>query len=619
MSYINLIDKLTDLDRKRIENYISLFGVNKNDFIGLDQWLQNWSHANQKLFKLLGGKLIKEYDYLYTKNSEDIEREICDILLTMPMRTDYRDFYFDYVKQRSGFDKEDVTFFNHLLDADGFITDKIKLGIKFKKNGSKKVLQIQAGMKPMRALQKIMQYFDDWAWNWDHFEAFRLKHSMIFNDKVIKGKLCVSIHPLDYMTMSDNASNWTSCMSWTEDGCYHAGTIEMMNSNNVLCCYLKSDNSNFYFGGTHLIKANIEIKPVIDPATGEVLNVEEIKRQEEEYSWNDKKWRQLVYATKDIIMTGKSYPYYNETFTKDLLRNVVALAKQNVHWGYEYGPERYKDMIHISNNNCMEKNRNWIAFGDTIKHNIIWDTQGMYNDMLNDNYYNFWCFRNKVPHNKIINVSGKCNCLRCNTSIIWENDNYDGYNSYNERFNNCGSVLCPDCLEDFECNICNYNVPIEGLKTISINGRLKKVCNKCMQKYAFLCPECKKPLWIEDCSTPWCTGDTPYVIYNIDVPFEYFAGSGNKFCNKEEKNDINSERVYMCANCLKKMREEKKIVPVKVPYIMRRFQVWGRDEEQTEKHIKAFIPDMQEEAKKFIYSNLEKAPDNVVNFVRTGI
>jgi hypothetical protein len=60
MKYIDLIEKLSDTDKQIIYNYVTTYGCDSDYFVGLEEWLQNWSHANQKLYRLLGNSFIKE-------------------------------------------------------------------------------------------------------------------------------------------------------------------------------------------------------------------------------------------------------------------------------------------------------------------------------------------------------------------------------------------------------------------------------------------------------------------------------------------------------------------------------------------------------------------------------
>jgi len=467
-NYINLIDKLTPLDKERITNYIKDYGINLKYFEGLDKWLQNWSHSNQKLYKLLGNSFIYKFKFTYERPKEEINKEIHNLCRSHPFNEEYALFLDNYIK--NNVDKHNMIGF---LDADNYLNiqqNKIIHSIKYKRADQKKTLQIQSGAKPIKAIQKIIEYFKD-IYTFKYFEDFKKQHSLIFNNKKLTGDLCISIHPLDFMTMSDNASNWSSCMSWTDSGCYHVGTIEMMNSNNVLCCYLEAKDP-YYFAKD--------------------------KRKEENVTWNNKKWRNLVYITKDIIMGGKSYPYANDDITKQLILTVKELANKNLNWDYKFGPELYQDMKYVFSEYPIERSRNFIRYKNTKKHNILWNTQGMYNDMLNDHHTKYWCYRNKVKQNKVISVSGKAPCLCCGDSIIREN--YDYEYDYNERYLEVGEAICSNCQDNFYCDNCKAQNPIENYFTIlTETGRELRLCKDCINKYIKYCPDCHKPIFID----PW--------------------------------------------------------------------------------------------------------------------
>lgn len=464
MKYINLIDKLTDTDKKKIEAYIYKNGCQKDEFIGLDKWLASWSHANQKLYKLLGEEFIHSFPFIYTKSDREYENELRELIRYSDFKDNYHDFYLDYIRNEKGefYGNEEVRrFFNCLMNIENFKNEAIETGIKLKKAGANKMLQIQAGTKPLRALSRVIDYFkDDFEFDVEAFEEFKKKYAIIRSEKELKGKAFISIHPLDYMTMSDNASNWSSCMSWRDDGCYHVGTVEMMNSNNVLCCYFILDNSSIPFVFDH----NAE-----DPDTGELYGI-----------WNNKKWRQLFYITKDIIQSGKPYPYVNKDVTFKILDEIKNLAEKNLGWTYEYGIEQYMDMEHVGSMSRMENQKMWARTEKSkpAKHNIIWDTKGMYNDMLNDRDMEYWCYRNKTNHTKVICVSGKAPCLCCGESVVTENE--DCCDEYNDRYENTHSVICRECLDTkFTCTYCDCTSPRRKLYTLA-NG--DKICSNCAEK-----------------------------------------------------------------------------------------------------------------------------------------
>lgn len=588
--YIDLIEKLSADDKKRINNYITKWGVPAEKFIGLDKWLQNWSHSNQKLYKLLGNQFIKEFDIRFAKESSVLRNEMA-ILLKSVFKGSYHNFYINILKQDENMPPAVLESFSRLSDLENFINDSIAVPIKYKRKDSKKTLQIQKGMKPMRAFQKVVEYYKD-IYFFVGFEEFKNQHSLILNNKYTAGKLCVSIHPLDFMTMSDNASNWSSCMSWINQGCYEVGTIEMMNSNNVLCCYLKGHDS-FHFGK--------DVDLYNDPF----------------YCWNNKKWRQLVYITKDILMGGKAYPYQSKDMTFALLSFIKDLAKENMNWIYTFGPELYQDMIHINNSHAMNLNHKWILEGDTFKHNIIWDTKGMYNDMLNDSETPYWCYRNKVRRNKIISVSGKNNCLCCNAPISYLTTEYN----YNDRYENTG-LVCKTCLENyFFCSCCCDQSPRNLYVSLNIKRRIsphciytseKSICKDCWNERVKICPECGQIFYIEgdldNCYDTENVSAFAYLIDNFDLKYisrvNWQSLPQTKTINRDGREINLIYPLFACGDCVNKIKEKNNIVEKKYNfyYIDTAIQ-----------KIPIFMN--INIGKKYLYTNLDKVdfPENLDN------
>ena len=520
----NLLNELTKEDKIKIENYIKIYGVYK-DFIGIDKWLKYWSINKIKMYKLLGNKLIYRVPFEYNKSQEELNGQLSNLICysNFPKKLhdwlhNHSDIFPDHFK-----DVINSCCLHYILAS-----DEIRDSIKFKLEGEKKTFQIQKGQKPIRVLGRFLTYcknIDDIDKIMQAYEEFRLAHSMILNDKTVKGNIVISIHPLDFMTMSDNKSNWHSCMSWEDHGCYRVGTIEMMNSNNVLCCYIENEEP-YYFSTC-----------------------------EEEYKWNNKKWRQLVYFTKDIIVGGKPYPYHNDEISKALIKIIRDLAKENLNWTYSFGPELYKDMIHITGSYSMERAKGYIHYKDMKKHNILFDTKGMYNDMLNDSNTNYWCVRNKVKHNKVISYSGKAPCLCCGEPIIYEEDIYE---DYNERYGNCSSVVCSDCLDIFRCDFCNEAISDKKHYDIFLeNNKKVKICEDCVEDYIRECPDCGKSMFTiplygyyniiadEKLDSP-----TSFIKIKDEIKNEEFFNSSWVY-NKKEKFDSYFDTVYPICRCRK--------------------------------------------------------------------
>ena len=269
--------------------------------------------------------------------------------------------------------------------------------------------KIQEGAKPMRIITKIANAYGIGLIPDENgvsdLEYFRRVHSQVLNNKTLYGDLCLSIHPLDYMTMSDNDCGWESCMSWENDGEYKQGTVEMMNSPCVVVGYLTS-SSSYKFGCD--------------------INDE----------WNSKKWRCLFIVDKDFIINIKGYPYENSNLVK---ASIIELAKL-AGWGeieplkYEYYEKyteyRYKKMP------CS-------IGGRAVA--IDFCTQAMYNDFGNGHYIALNPHETKDIIEFHYNYSGVSECVWCgNTDEDQIGMNY-----------NTGALCCSNCDESYYCDCCD--------------------------------------------------------------------------------------------------------------------------------------------------------------------
>ena len=158
---LNLYDYLTPLDSKRIENYITEWGI-EDGYVGNDTYLSYWKENKKKLFHLLGGNLIIKRPFSYEKPQFQLHDEMRQII------HDSQEFLNTVYKllqeNKKQYDMTEELVFN-IYDCfcdSAIIPDKVRYAIKFKAGDKKGTLQIQPGMKPIRAMQKIIQYFD---WN----------------------------------------------------------------------------------------------------------------------------------------------------------------------------------------------------------------------------------------------------------------------------------------------------------------------------------------------------------------------------------------------------------------------------------------------------------------------
>ena len=467
-----LLNALSQEDKDKITRYVSYYGGANGEFIGVDAWLEDWAKANQKLYKLLGNQLMVRVPYSYKKSEENIIEDLHTLFqsrLGLALEDEFlaglQDLRHSSIITEGQFSDLRAMFYPRVYNY-----DKIDFNVKVKYEN--KSLQLQSGMKLIRALGKCIEWYrkvrntDSFCTN---FEEFRIRHSRIYNGEVNTSELVISIHPMDYLTMSDNDCNWTSCMNWIHGGCYHVGTVEMMNSNVTLCCYLESKTIDFTY-------------KVLDD-TGDSYQYDK---------WNSKKWRQLVYVNKDIILAGKAYPLVNGDLTKSAIKAIKDLAKKNMNWDYAYGPEIYYDMLSVNSMRGMDRAREMLPM--SASKNIFIDTNAMYNDLLNDNDTNYWCYRNKPKKSYILKVSGKAPCVACGNSVIGYKDIYG---DYNDRYQSERTV-CEDCFSEIKCYECSNDEGMIGKKRIwniiDKYGSRYKLCSDHIKTVISLCPCCKNPM-----------------------------------------------------------------------------------------------------------------------------
>lgn len=150
---------------------------------------------------------------------------------------------------------------------------------------------VDTGMRIGKALHT---YFNIYCGN-EQLEWIIQELSRVIQTCVIQGKLCLSVHPLDYLSLSENASNWRSCHAL--DGDYCAGNLSYMCDKTTVIAYIKSE------------KENVKLPHFPD----DVL-------------WNNKKWRCLLFFDQpnNIIWAGRQYPFANNEILNAVNDNILA-------------------------------------------------------------------------------------------------------------------------------------------------------------------------------------------------------------------------------------------------------------------------------------------------------
>ena len=407
-----LFEKLPERDVRLIESYIDEYGPNPGSSVyyghraPTKDILCFWDEAKSDyLYQLFGGKFILEKNISYTVPLSKLSEQLSKACHQGEMNDFYMAYYTKMNKMFPDFWSNAYTGWSALCSTinlaknsleNAFYEDSIVLEFE---DGNK--VKLEKTTKPLRALGKIAKLIDEE----ESFEKFRLEHSRILNQKKLEGTLCLSIHPMDYMTMSDNASRWNSCMKWVDAGSYRMGTVEMMNSSCVIVGYLKSNNSTWF-------------------------------------DWNDKHWRTLLIADESILTTIKSYPYACDELSQMLIDWVRELAENNLSWSFGPTTEIFEG-------------ESFLYSGDNNWYHFTANSHQMYNDFGCATHWGAMPIHiadsssREDPYCFSINYSGPAECMYCGREV-----DLGGGGNYDESYVFCGDC-CSDANDDeTECSEC---------------------------------------------------------------------------------------------------------------------------------------------------------------------
>ena len=423
---IDLFEKIApehNLITDYIESYAGPDGDGTSMRNSLAHILRFWSNNKQDLYKVFGEEVILTKAVCFTKPTDLIEEDICANVVGYNS-TGYK-FYTEFQTWMDTMPAEVRWEACYLINARNLATNRYDGKTVQIPLHDGKFLEVSSGCKISKMLGKIAT-----AFKLKGYEEFRLAHSLALNQKTLKGDLCISIHPMDYMTMSDNNCDWDSCMSWQQPGDYRQGTVEMMNSPYIVVAYLKSSTDMNVPGGT----------------------------------WNNKKWRQLFLVTPHIITGIRQYPYDSEECSCIVLKWLRELAQKNAGWG------PYEDtMSKISNGT-----RNTFANIDKSCY-IHFHTSFMYNDFCSghDAYVS-----HDIPDSYELCFSGESECMRCG---------YD-MSEYCEDDIDAHSLTCLDCGTTIRCSECGERIHRDAV--VCVDGDY--YCEYCYDNYCSYCNICEE-------------------------------------------------------------------------------------------------------------------------------
>lgn len=235
-------------------------------------------------------------------------------------------------------------------------------------------------------------------------EEIRLAQSQVSSNRILKGTLRISTRPEDFLSLSEDTSNWTSCLAMTSHrGDYRAGCLEMMTSPYTILATVESNHRKY--------------------------------------------WRQIILLTPYAIVALRGYPYTVPQVTSQVLSLVAAAAKRSLDWDYD--PQL-----------CYSKSSTFA--GGTL----ALTTNRMYNDTYLGGYYLIGKPLPSSPYE--INYSGPAYCLSCGAPLElsipdfgYEGEVLCSSCSHRRICSCCGemkdldSLLFDKSLDDYICFYCD--------------------------------------------------------------------------------------------------------------------------------------------------------------------
>ena len=423
----------------------------------VDSLFYHWEKAKEKFIKRFGG-LIFEWPYeveftLDEKEKKNRAMEFATVVHDSFNNPNLADFIDANVE---GF------FDNRIVNTDDY--------------------SIPKGMK----LIKAFKYFES---DKQRLRALQDYASNYIQENKIKGTLCFSVHPLDFLSSSENSYNWRSCHAL--DGEYRAGNLSYMVDTTTFMVYLKG--------------------------TGDKLN------GFGDVSWNSKKWRMLIHVSDndELMFAGRQYPFSSKSGIDTVLNiynNIIGTEEEQSIYGYHRNKydgwvadyiDGYVPANAPADSQPVSLDGKYLVFGCKLVELNQVVREGFnalnYNDVLNSTCYTYPYYAILNPYlyhtpesiiNNPIMVGGEVACLHCGQEVI----------------SNAETMRCDDCEMRYgfeendtygSCACCGARIYLDD--AVTVGDCEEAVCDSCYETQCFVC-DC--------CGETYYKTDRMYVVIN---------------------------------------------------------------------------------------------------------
>ena len=282
-------EMLSQVDVEGLEKLIlHLSNLNENSRIDIREHLNNWAKNKSHLYLAFGKKLKleKEIELDFSGNSTYVKCLISN-------------FYQEITQAK-------VKRFLKSCSNTEIIMNCLNRNTSFEN------VKFRAGDKISKCIGKILDLYDIAPAEKD---SVLIKFSMLIQGVKAKGSAVLSIDPVDYITMSENNSNWESCHSMS--GCFKTGPFAYLQDGSTTISYVKpKDDCVFTYGD------------------GKTL------------TYSNKNWRQIVLFSKELKYATqlRQYPYISQANQSTVANIVMDVLNAKSGLDYQIHPIEVYDM-----------------------------------------------------------------------------------------------------------------------------------------------------------------------------------------------------------------------------------------------------------------------------------
>ena len=311
---------------------------------------------------------------------------------------------------------------------------------------------------------KVVKAFKFFESNPDILKEIQNEASRIIQEDIVTGYLCFSVHPLDFLSASENVHNWRSCHAL--DGDYRSGNLNYLMDDDTVICYLKAEK-----------EAILPHFPASVP-------------------WNSKKWRTWFHFSDDktMLFAGRSYPFTSEVGL-EYVKNII-LPEIGIGEWTDFHQTMISTMIDEKTNHqfffdkCVPVGRILKPLKELVRNG---NKTYMYNDVLQSSCYNplyaykkeDYFFQPETGQSSsrltVFHIGAECPCPLCGKN----------------RIDYPNIIACKNCAEKYgleesdyycTCDVCGITVHEDDAYYLEFSDI--NVCPDCYERETSKCQAC---------------------------------------------------------------------------------------------------------------------------------